>query len=168
MSFGPLDGKTALASSPLGEAPGASSLVGKLADNIVPTAVEMAAQDKIPPAAAQLAQTAIGGLGAGFGTNASGDAPAAAPASALTQGATALAVQSLGGMLAPEKAPVAEEALLKAGPPSLVPRGRTLPNKPRPAPRRPLPGRCKSKNTLWPAWPSRTSCRRPRNMRRPS
>ena len=111
MSFGPLDGKTALASSPLGEAPGASSLVGKLADNIVPTAVEMAAQDKIPPAAAQRAQTAIGGLGAGFGTNASGDAPAAAPASALTQGATALAVQSLGGMLAPEKAPVAEEAL---------------------------------------------------------
>jgi type VI secretion system secreted protein VgrG len=111
MSFGPLDGKTALASSPLGETPGASTLVGKLADNIVPTAVEMAAQDKIPPAAAQLAQTAIGGLGTGFGTNASGDAPAAAPASALAQGATTLAVQSLGSMLAPEKAPLAEEAL---------------------------------------------------------
>ena len=79
MSFGPLDGKTALASLPLGETPGASTLVSKLADKVVPTAVDLATQGNLPPAAAQLAQTAIGaGLGAALGTNSGGDAPAAA------------------------------------------------------------------------------------------
>jgi type VI secretion system secreted protein VgrG len=85
MSFGPLDGRTALASSPLGEAPGATPLLGKLADTVVPSALDLAAQGRLPPAAAQLAQTAVG---AGIGALGGGAAASAAPAPALTQGAS--------------------------------------------------------------------------------
>jgi len=101
MSFGPLDGKTALASSPLGEAPGSSALVGKLADTVVPTALDLAAQGKLPPSASQLAQAAIG---AGLGTM-MGDA---GPSAALAQGAPTSAAQGLGPEAPSSKALAAE------------------------------------------------------------
>lgn len=116
MSFGPLDGKTALASSPLGEVPGVSSLLGKLADAAAPTAVDLATQGKLPPAAAQLAQTAIGtGLGALAGSEAPAAVPpvTAAPAVALAQGASTLAApvtQALAAETHAAQALVAEEA----------------------------------------------------------
>ncbi|KRC00813.1 type VI secretion system tip protein TssI/VgrG [Duganella sp. Root198D2] len=101
MSFGPLDGKTALASSPRGEAPGVSALAGKLAGQALPTAVDMATQGRLPPAAAQLAQEAIG---AGLGAIGSAEAVPAP----LLQGAPALAAQGLGGALPAVNALAAE------------------------------------------------------------
>lgn len=89
MSFGPLDGKTALSSPPLSETPGRSALVGKLAETAVPAAVELAAQDKLPPVAAQLAHTTFS---TGLGALSEGEAPAAA----LTRSASSLAVESMG------------------------------------------------------------------------
>jgi len=116
MSFGPLDGKTLLASSPSSEAPDMSALVGKLADNVVPTAAGLAAQGNLPPAASQLAQTALGaGLGAGLGAMAGSGASAAAPVSA---GASALPAethaQASTSRAAAEAAPAAMPAIAKA------------------------------------------------------
>ena len=118
MSFGPLDGKTALASSPLGEAPDVSSLVSELADHAIPGAVDLAAQGKLPPAATQLSQTA---LGAGLAAIAGREASATAPASALAHNASTLAAESqtatahaVASRAAEEAAPAAMPAVAKA------------------------------------------------------
>ncbi|SFG49984.1 type VI secretion system secreted protein VgrG [Duganella sp. CF458] len=109
MSFGPLDGKTALASPPLSKAASASALVGKLADTAVPTAVELATHDKLPPAAAQLAQTALSaGIGAAVGSE--------APATALAQDTSTLAATGLAEISAAgrEAAPAPVQTAAKA------------------------------------------------------
>jgi len=84
MSFGPLDGRTALAAPPVSEAPGApglSPLVGKLADAALPTTTELAAgalAKELPPQAAPLVQQGIsataGALASAAKTGTAGDA----------------------------------------------------------------------------------------------
>lgn len=96
MSFGPLDGRTALASHLAGESPGVSALVGKLADSAVPTATELAAgalAKELPPQAAPLVQqgasATAGALASAAKAGNAGDA-AGATGAAVDSGVHAL------------------------------------------------------------------------------
>lgn len=100
MSFGPLDGKTALAAPPLSEASGAagiSPLIGKLADTTLPTAAELAAGSlakELPPQAAPLVQQGVSAATAAVASAAQGGDHAAHAAAAGSVPAHAAAAQA--------------------------------------------------------------------------